>query len=52
MEPYLWWDGSSMIVEVREVCDVTSLSVMLERRGSLRAGAQPYLVALEVGLDS
>jgi len=28
-----------------EVCGVTSLLVMLERSGSVRAGAQPYLGA-------
>jgi len=31
--------------EGREVCRVTSLLVMLERSGSVRAGAQPYLGA-------
>jgi hypothetical protein len=32
-------------LEGREVCGVTSLLVMLERSGSVRAGAQPYLGA-------
>ena len=32
--------------EGREVCRVTSLLVMLERSGSVRAGAQPYLGVL------
>jgi hypothetical protein len=45
MEPYLWCDGSSIGRSGSWVCRVTSLLVMLERSGSVRAGAQPYLGA-------